>query len=198
MNHGMRQAAAAMAVRRRMLMAALLAAPARPAAADDPWQAAREGLAAILLRHAVAPGTGDPPGFRLGDCASQRTLSEAGRAQARAIGAALRARGIAAARVLSSAWCRATETAELLDLGPVLHEPALDSVFADRAAAPERTAALRRLLAGWTGPGALVLVTHQVNITALTGVFPASGEALLVYTGERAGAVALRVPPPSP
>jgi broad specificity phosphatase PhoE len=187
-----------MVVRRRLVLAALLAAPAHEAAADDPWQAAREGRAAILLRHAIAPGTGDPPGFRLGDCASQRTLSEAGRAQARAIGAALRARGIASAHVFSSAWCRAHETAALLGFGPVRHAQALDSFFADRAAAPERTAALRRLLAGWTGPAALVLVTHQVNITALTGVFPASGEALLVYTGERAGAVALRVPPPSP
>jgi phosphohistidine phosphatase SixA len=196
MKRGTPSSAAAAAPRRRAVLAALLAAPARAAA--DPWQAAREGRAAILLRHAIAPGTGDPPGFRPGDCATQRTLSEAGRAQARAIGAALRARGIDQARVLSSAWCRARETAELLGLGPVGHAPALDSFFADRAAGPARTEALRGLLAAWAGPGTLVLVTHQVNITALTGVFPASGEALLVYTGARAGAVALRVPPPSP
>lgn len=60
-----------------------------------------------------------------------------------------------------------------------------------------RAAGTRGLLRGWSGSDPLALVTHQVNITALTGVFPASGEALLVYTGARAGTVALRVPPPA-
>ncbi|WP_211211455.1 histidine phosphatase family protein [Elioraea tepidiphila] len=148
------------------------------------------------MRHAVAPGGGDPPGFRIDDCSTQRLLSEAGRAQSRAIGEALRARGIASARVLSSAWCRCLDTAERLGLGPVTIEPILNSFFADRSTAEAQTAALRGMLRNWSEPRPLVLVTHQVNITALTGVFPASGEALLVYTGTRAGTVALRVPPP--
>jgi phosphohistidine phosphatase SixA len=148
------------------------------------------------MRHALAPGGGDPPGFRIDDCSTQRLLSEAGRAQSRASGEALRARGIASARVLSSAWCRCIETAQLLGLGTVAVEPALNSFFADRSTAEAQTVALRGLLRAWSGPDPLVLVTHQVNITALTGVFPASGEALLVYTGARAGTVALRVPPP--
>lgn len=175
----------------------LVGRPRTAQAEDKVWDAARHGRAAVLMRHAVAPGGGDPPGFRLDDCSTQRLLSEAGRAQSRVIGESLRARGIASARVLSSAWCRCLDTAARLGLGPVTIEPILNSFFADRSSAEAQTAALRGLLRDWSKPHPLVLVTHQVNITALTGVFPASGEALLVYTGARAGTVALRVPPPS-
>ena len=133
----------------------------------------------ILLRHASAPGVGDPPGFRLGDCTTQRVLDDAGRAQARAIGAHLRAAGVAAASVFASEWCRTSETAALLDLGPVRPMPALNSFFADGSTARAQTASVREVIAGWTGP-ALVLVTHQVNITALTGIVPADGEAVVV------------------
>jgi phosphohistidine phosphatase SixA len=171
---------------RRALLLAALAAPLPARAEAGMWAALREGRAAALMRHAIAPGGGDPPGFRLGDCATQRNLSEEGRAQARATGALFRHNGIAAAAVLSSGWCRCLETAELLGLGPVARAPALDSFFADRAEGPARTEALRRLLGAWRG-GPLVLVTHQVNITALTGIFPASGEAVAVATGADAG-----------
>ncbi|MFQ3622582.1 MAG: histidine phosphatase family protein [Acetobacteraceae bacterium] len=188
--------------RRRWIMlgsaALVLAGRPRTVQAEDPaWDAARHGRAAVLMRHAVAPGGGDPPGFRLDDCSTQRGLSAAGRAQSRAIGEMLRARGIPSAHVLSSAWCRCLDTAERLGLGPVTVEPILNSFFADRSTAEAQTAALRGLLRDWSKPHPLVLVSHQVNITALTGVFPASGEALLVYTGARAGALALRVPPPA-
>lgn len=171
-----------MRISRRSLAAALLFAPL-PARADEAgWEALRGGRAAAIMRHAIAPGGGDPPGFRLEACETQRNLSDEGRAQARAIGAAFRARGIAAATVRASAWCRARETAELLGLGPVAREPSLDSFFGERSLGAGRTEALRALLAAWSG-GPLVLVTHQVNITALTGIFPASGETVLVATG---------------
>jgi phosphohistidine phosphatase SixA len=175
----------------------LAGGPGAAHAVDAAWDAARHGRAAVLMRHAIAPGIGDPPGFRLGDCTTQRLLSEAGRAQSRAVGALLRAHGIASARVLASASCRCIDTAERLGLGPVTIEPILNGFFADRSAAEAQTAALRGLLGDRGGPRPLVLVTHQVNIAALTGIFPASGESLLVYTGARAGAVALRVPPPA-
>ncbi|WP_439598644.1 histidine phosphatase family protein [Falsiroseomonas sp.] len=161
----------------------LLAGPATGWAAqpgDDPaWEVLRQGGIA-LFRHAQAPGGGDPPGMRLGACETQRNLDETGRDQARRIGAAFRSRGIAVGAVLASAWCRTRETAELAFPGAVRLEPAFDSFFGNRAAEPERTAAARRILLGWEGPGALVAVTHQVNITALTGLFPASGEAMLL------------------
>jgi broad specificity phosphatase PhoE len=174
-----------MLISRRSLAAALLL-PAAARADEAGWEALRQGRAAAIMRHAIAPGGGDPPGFRLGACETQRNLSDEGRAQARAIGEAFRARGISAATVLSSGWCRCLETAELLGLGPVAREPSLDSFFGDRSLGPGQTEALRALLAAWRG-GPLVLVTHQVNITALTGVFPASGETVLVRTGAEPG-----------
>jgi hypothetical protein len=165
-----------------LLIAAALAALASPAgAADGPaWAALREG-GIVLVRHAIAPGGGDPPGMRLGDCATQRNLDAAGREQARRIGAAFLAERIAVGAVLSSAWCRTRETAELAFPGrAVTVEPAFNSFFADRGEEPARTAAARAILLAWTGPGALFVSTHQVNITALTGMVPASGEGVVL------------------
>jgi broad specificity phosphatase PhoE len=155
------------------------------AAAEDValWSALRQGDHAALIRHALAPGTGDPPGFRLEDCSTQRNLSEQGRAQARDIGARFRDHGIEQAEVLSSQWCRCLETARRLGLGAVTPFDGLNSFFRDRSHVPERTAAVRALLRqrlSDTHAVPLVLVTHQVNITALTDVFPAAGEMVVV------------------
>jgi phosphohistidine phosphatase SixA len=172
--------------RRRLLLAlaagAATPAAARPAAAQaDPLERLRAGGLAFILRHArTEPGTGDPPGFRLDDCSTQRNLSAAGREQARAVGEALRAARVPVGRVLSSRWCRCLETARLLGLGQVEPFPPVDSFFADRSRRTAQTEAVREFLRGWRGPGNVVMVTHQVNVTALTGVFPASGEAVVV------------------
>ena len=173
--------------RRRVLATACMAPPlvrlAGPsaAAAEAPaWEALRGGGAVALFRHATAPGTGDPPGMRLDDCATQRNLDEAGRAQARRIGEAFRAEGVAVGAVLASRWCRARETADLAFPGLARAEPAFDSFFDERAEGPARTARARRVLLEWGGPGALVAVPHQVNITALTGVVPSSGEGVVL------------------
>ena len=176
----------------RLLLALMLLTSA-PAHADeaDAWAALGEGGHIILMRHAATvPGTGDPPGFRLGDCATQRLLSDAGREQAKAIGDALRERGVTADRVLSSAWCRCVDTAELMDVGAVeIFEP-LNSFFNSGDAERRRTEAVRELVGGWKGPGTLVLVTHQVNVTALTGVVPASGEMVVLRPdGEAVGRI---------
>jgi phosphohistidine phosphatase SixA len=144
------------------------------------WTALRTGAAVALIRHALAPGTGDPGGFRLGDCTTQRNLSDEGRRQARQLGAAFRKNGIASAQVLSSRWCRCLETARLLDLGPVEPLPSLDSFFTQRGRGPAQTATLREFLSQPHDGSARVLVTHQVNITGLTGVVPGSGEMVVV------------------
>lgn len=164
---------------------------ATPVAADESgWAALGEPGTHALMRHAIAPGTGDPPDFRLGDCSTQRVLDEAGRAQARRIGEAIRDRGIEVDVVLTSRWCRAEETATLLGIGTVEPEPALNSFFQDRSAEDAATAALKARLADLAGRKA-VLVTHQVNITALTGIFPASGEIVVIALDE-AGNVDVR------
>lgn len=157
-----------------------LLATARSGDSDALWAALRDGGHVVLIRHALAPGTGDPDDFRLDDCATQRNLSEPGREQARRIGRLFRDRGVAVARVLSSRWCRCLETARLLELGPVEPFPALDSFFGRREAGPAQTAALRAFVSEPRPGAALVLVTHQVNISALTGVYPASGEMVVL------------------
>jgi phosphohistidine phosphatase SixA len=166
----------------QLLLAVVLFA-SLPAQADEvaAWAALRESGNVIVMRHATTvPGVGDPPGFRLDDCSTQRLLSEAGRDQAKAIGAALRERGVEAGRVLTSAWCRCVDTAELMQLGPVeVFEP-LNSFFGQGDVSDKQTDSVRKLIGDWKGPGTLVLVTHQVNVTALTGVFPASGEMVVI------------------
>lgn len=163
--------------------AAMLAViqPAATAGSEQAlWDALRSGGHVALLRHALAPGTGDPPEFTLGDCSTQRNLSDTGRAQARRIGERFRANGIDSAPVLTSQWCRCRETAELLGLGQVTDLPILNSFFQRPGQRQPQTAALR----DWLGEQDLgpvhVLVTHQVNITALTGVYPSSGELVVV------------------
>ncbi|MDX2006549.1 MAG: histidine phosphatase family protein [Meiothermus sp.] len=173
---------------------ALLATWVQPVQAQSDWSALQSG-AVVLFRHAIAPGTGDPANFRLNDCATQRNLDDAGRAQARRIGEQFRARNINVARVLTSQWCRTRETAQLAFPGLPQDEPAFNSFFSDRSTEAEQTRAARQILARWRGPGVLVVVTHQVNITALTGVVPESGEGVVVRVGEGGLEVLGRVKP---
>jgi phosphohistidine phosphatase SixA len=158
------------------------------------WDMLRSG-GIVLFRHANAPGTGDPPAFRLGDCGTQRNLDAAGRAQARRIGKRFRARGIAIGQVLASQWCRTRETAELAFPGRVTAEPAFNSFFQDRDSAGAQTAAARALLLQWSGTGALVVVTHQVNISALTNTFTASGEGIVLQVVDQELVIAGRIQP---
>ncbi len=160
---------------------ALLVLLIPPAMASEPaWKALQGGGIVAVFRHARAPGTGDPPNFKLEDCATQRNLSDQGRLQAQAIGEQFRKRRIPVERVLSSRWCRSLDTARLA-FGPLAEPyPPLDSFFAGQGQQDQQTQAARQLVNAWRSKGVLVLVTHQVNITALTGIFPAEGEVLLL------------------
>jgi phosphohistidine phosphatase SixA len=168
-----------------------------PAAADEAlWNLLKAGGQVVVIRHAsTEPGTGDPPGFRLDECATQRNLSAEGREEARRIGAAFRERGVPVGRVLSSQWCRCLETARLA-FGTADPWAPLNSFFDDRSREPEQTREVR-LLAGRRPPsGNLILVTHQVNTTALTGIFPGQGEmVILTPSGDGQFVVAGRLRP---
>lgn len=142
----------------------------------DLWNSLRQGSSFVLLRHAVAPGTGDPDNFVLGNCLTQRNLSATGREQAAAIGAQFRGNRVQKARVLSSQWCRCLETADLLKLGPVEELPLLNSFFRYYERSGQQTRKLEEWLGRQDFTRPLVLVTHQVNITALTNLYPLSGE----------------------
>lgn len=157
------------------------------AAEAELWAALRSGGHVALLRHAIAPGTGDPDNFVIGDCSTQRNLSDTGYAQAIRIGNRFRENGIGAARIFTSQWCRCVDTAHRLKLGPVTELPMINSFFRN----PDQGDAQTRALKGWLKGRDLrqphVLVTHQVNITALTGVYPASGALVILRRSDEGG-----------
>lgn len=175
-----------------LCLALILAAPALNA---GPLEAARTPGAVLLMRHATAPGTGDPADMRLGDCSTQRNLSDAGRDEARAIGARLRDAGIDFGQILASEWCRTTETATLLGLGPVTPFPPANSFFSNRENADQQTAEVLAHLAGLPPDQRVLIVTHQVNITALTGIVPRSGEIVVAQRSASGLEVLGRLPP---
>lgn len=172
---------------------ALLSVP-KSALADENnaalWDALKSGDHFVLLRHALAPGFGDPTTVDLNDCSTQRNLSEEGREQARKIGSLFKDNGISDAVVLTSQWCRCRETAELMGIGSVEDMTSLNSFFQRR----ENQARQLKELEEWHLTADLsqpkVLVTHQVVITGLTDYFPSSGEIVFV---KRTSSNSLRV-----
>jgi broad specificity phosphatase PhoE len=157
----------------------LLAAPGAAAGdSQDAWAALVNGGHVALIRHGNAPPGygGDPPGFKIDDCATQRNLDEKGRAQARALGEGFRQRGVRADKTLSSPWCRCLETARLMALGPV--DGTWVAAASDRSR--DRLAVLREMLGSWRGPGTLVVVTHALTVQALVGIMPDQAETVVV------------------
>jgi phosphohistidine phosphatase SixA len=139
----------------------------------------REG-GALLVRHAVTEsGLGDPPGFVLGQCSTQRNLSDAGRQASRAMGAWMKAQQFKPDAVLSSQWCRCQDTARLA-LGAYEDWPALNSTFDGQGDPNAQQKALRARLLAMPKGQREVWVTHQVIMTALTGAYPEMGEGFLV------------------
>ena len=139
---------------------------------------ARQG-GVLLIRHAsTEPGLGDPPGFTLRQCSTQRNLSEAGRSQARAMGEWFRRHGLQPQAVLSSQWCRCLDTARLA-LGRAEPWTALNSTFAGQGDPDRQRAQLRERLSHLPEGALEVWVTHQVIMTGLTGAYPAMGEGFL-------------------
>jgi len=135
----------------------------------------------LMIRHALAPGNGDPPNFKIGDCATQRNLDGSGRNQARSIGKWLRANGVTSARVYSSQWCRCLETARLLDLGPVQELAALNSFYERTQDREPNLEALNDFISQQPKEGELIiLVTHFVTIAAIAGSGVSSGEGVLL------------------
>lgn len=161
------------------------------------WTALRHGNGVALMRHALAPGgAGDPPGFRLDDCSTQRNLSAEGREDAAAIGKRLKAEGIAFAKILSSPWCRCIDTAELLEMGAVERSAAFSNIVVMSGERQSIIDSGRAVIEGWSGPGTLLVVTHGANIQALTsGRNPAQGEIVVVEALQGSLREIGRIPP---
>jgi broad specificity phosphatase PhoE len=159
-------------------------------AANDSWKKLVRGGYVILLRHtATVPGVGDPPGFALNDCATQRNLSAEGRAQAQRWRAVVAERKVPIGEVFSSEWCRCIDTAQIAfgsATAPIKKWSQLNSFFESAQNQSAQTAAVRKRLPALLQSAKklgnnVVFVTHQVNITALTGVAPQSGEAVVIH-----------------
>jgi phosphohistidine phosphatase SixA len=170
--------------RRALLLAGLpfLALPVPAARADEAlWSLLKDGGQVLLMRHALTtPGVGDPEGMVLADCATQRNLSDEGRAHAKQVGDAFRARAIPVAQVLSSPWCRCLETARLAFGKEPQALPALGNLFGRGDPQGRQVAQMRALVSRKPGRGNLVLVSHGSTILALTGVSPETGEMVVV------------------
>ena len=172
-------------VARLFLFLLLVAGPAR-AADDSPealWKRLREGGHVVLIRHAATvPGLGDPPGYRVEDCASQRNLSAEGRADAARIGAAFERERVTVDRVYSSPWCRCLDTARIAFGSAEAWEP-LGSFFDAPHREAQMTESAKRRISGYAAKkprGNMVMVTHNVNIAALTRLSVAPAEIVVV------------------
>lgn len=173
-----------MATRRGFLLGALALGAAPLARADEAtWRRLRAGGLVILMRHATAgPGLGDPPGLRLDDCATQRNLTDAGREEAKRVGQRLKAEKVPIARVYTSPWCRCRETA-MLAFGSAEDWQPLSSFFDFPHQEADFTERVKKRIGsyGRRNPGGnVVMVTHNVNIAALTRYSVAQGELVVV------------------
>jgi len=158
---------------------ALVALPAQASLASD----LTDGQHVLLMRHADAPGYGDPSGYQLDQCSTQRNLGERGRKQAVILGQWLSTQGINSANVISSVWCRCVDTAKLLNKGVVTTSPALGSFFDDMSLAKQQTKDLEKLIQIQLQENPktpLILVTHHVNIQAYAGKNVNVGDMVLV------------------
>jgi phosphohistidine phosphatase SixA len=169
-----------------MAVVVILVASGHSAVDRVGWALLNEGSHyVVLLRHAHAPGEGEPDSFRLDDCSTQRGLSEKGREEARLLGEIFREGRIRVGKVVASQWCRARETAELMKIGKVEHEPAFDNLEFNKRRGGDPTDLARAFIGSWHGPGVLVAVTHSSNLKALTGVQAAQSGIVLVSPAEK-------------
>ena len=145
------------------------------------WDEARKGNKVILIRHSLAPGGGDPAGFKIGDCKTQRNLNKAGIEQSKKIGKIFKGNKIPIDIVLSSEWCRCKDTA-FHAFGKFKEFSALNSTFSTpyNKNEPRQIKEIEKYLMNWEGEGKnLILVTHYSVITAITNAAPSSGEIII-------------------
>ena len=150
-------------------------------ASEQAWNLAEEGDKIILIRHSLAPGGGDPQGFKIDDCDTQRNLNRKGIKQSKKIGQLFKKNKVPVDQVLSSQWCRCKDTAKYA-FGNFKEFTALNSTFQSpyNKNEPKQLKELYNFVKKWDGKGKnLVLVTHYSIITAVTNAVPGSGEIVI-------------------
>jgi|TARA_B110001452_G_scaffold252972_1_gene243239 phosphohistidine phosphatase SixA len=145
------------------------------------WEPAQKGNKIIFIRHALAPGGGDPEGFKINDCKTQRNLNKDGIEQSKNIGKLFKEHKILIDQVLSSQWCRCKDTAKYA-FKNYEEFSALNSTFRSPydEKAKQQIKELKNFVENWNGNGGnLILVTHYIIITAVTDAVPRSGEIII-------------------
>ena len=182
----------------RLVLLGLLLTGSVHACASELSELLKSSDHVLLMRHALAPGVGDPAGYKLQDCKSQRNLDAKGLEQAQRAGQWLRAQGVGNALVFASAWCRCKETAEKLAFGMPVHEASLNSFFDDMRQGPQSNLDLQKFIGTQLktkGDKALILVTHHVNIAAFTGENVGSGDMVLAKVNAAGKMVSFKIYP---
>lgn len=157
-----------------------------------------DGQHILLMRHADAPGYGDPKNYLISQCATQRNLGEFGRKQAKVIGDWLSSQGVDQAKIYSSAWCRCVDTATLLNKGAVKKEASLGSFFDDMSQAKKQTDELTKFISTERKQypkTPIIMVTHHVNIQSFTGKVVNSGDMVLVKVNSSGQALSHKLYP---
>ena len=150
-------------------------------ALETNWRPAQDGDKIILIRHSLAPGTGDPEVFKLSDCSTQRNLNQVGIDQSKRIGKLFKKNKVPIDQVLSSQWCRCLDTAKYA-FKNFKEFSALNSTFSspNKKNAKKQIKELKNFIKNWNGNGGnLILVTHYIVIAAITNAVPRSGEIVI-------------------
>ena len=146
----------------------------------------------LLMRHAIAPGFGDPEKFDINQCNTQRNLDEVGQNQAKLLGLKLKLSGLIFDKIYSSYWCRCLETAQLLNLGVVEGFVVLNSFFQSHADRNQTLQALQIKFDDLDQKKVTLMVTHQVVIQAVTGISVASG-AFVAYNSKNGKSIVIAI-----
>ena len=149
-------------------------------ASDQLWNLAQEGNKIILIRHSLAPGGGDPPGFKINDCKTQRNLNGIGINQSKKIGKLFKKNKVSVDQVLSSQWCRCKDTAKFAFNNFETFE-ALNSFYSTKFAKNEKRQIkdLKKYIKNWKSNKNLILVTHYVVISSILNIAVSSGEIVV-------------------
>jgi phosphohistidine phosphatase SixA len=144
------------------------------------WQKLQSGGFVVFIRHGLTdPGVGDPPGFTLGDCKTERNLNAEGRAEAKRLGEAFQRRRIPVSQVVSSEWCRCKDTAQIA-FGRYETWNALNNLFGRPENAASQQRAMLERASRFQGPGNLILVSHGSTIATVAGINPATAEMVVM------------------
>lgn len=165
---------------RFIILILFFSVPLSAHATDAGWAALRNGGHIVLLRHSMISGSAEPSNFDIGQCNTQRSLSERGKQQARKIGALFGARAAPIERVQSSRYCPCLDTARIAFRTEAEPFPALDPMSEDETEKAKQKAAIMDEIKAYSGSDLLILVTHLENIQEITGVSPREGEAVIV------------------